>query len=306
VGVRTNRGTFGCRWVVNAAGLYSDDVMHCAGVRPEFKITARRGEYCVLDRADIVIDNVLFPVPSSAGKGILVAATLHGNAIVGPNAHPVDKSDHSVTTEGVEELYNGAHRLVPGLNMQSVISTFAGLRATGNAPCATPGVNYTSDFIVEIPREIRGFVNLGGIESPGLTSSPAIAQMVVDLLKDAGEKLVEKRRWQPIRPARPRFRNLSNEERARLVAENPRFARVICRCELVTEGEIVAEIHAPIPARTYDAIKRRTWLGTGRCLGGFDMPRVVALLARELDIPLEQVTKKGPGSEFLFRATKEV
>ncbi len=305
-GVRTNRGDFHCRWAVNAAGLYADDVMHRAGVRPEFKITARRGEYCILDRAEIEVRNVLFPVPSKAGKGILVAATLHGNTLVGPNAHPVEKEDHSVTTAGIDELYKGAHRLVPNLNLRAIIATFAGLRPTGNAPCETPGINYTSDFVIEIPREIRGFVNLGGIESPGLTSAPAIAQMVVDLLKDAGEKLVEKHNWRRIRPGRPRFRDISNQERARLIAEDPRFARVICRCETVTEGEIVAEIHAPVPAHTYDAIKRRTWLGTGRCMGGFDMPRVVAILARELGVPVNAVTKKGAGSEFLFRATKDV
>jgi glycerol-3-phosphate dehydrogenase len=306
VGVRTSRGDFACRWAVNAAGLYADEVMHRAGVRPEFSITARRGEYCVLDRAEIAVRNVLFPVPTKAGKGILVTASLHGNTLVGPNAHPVEKDDHSVTASGIEELCSGAHRLVPNLNLRAIIASFAGLRATGNAPCETPGVNNTSDFVIEIPREVRGLVNLGGIESPGLTSSPAIAQRVIDLLKEAGEILVEKRDWQPIRPARPRFRHLSNDDRARLIAEDARYARVICRCEMVTEGEILAEIHAPVPALTYDALKRRTWLGTGRCLGGFDMPRVVDLLAREMGIEVQAVTKKGAGSEFLFRTTKDL
>jgi glycerol-3-phosphate dehydrogenase len=304
VGVRTSRGDFACRWAVNAAGLHADDVMHAAGVRPEFLITARRGEYCVLDRSEITIHNVLFPIPSAAGKGILVTATLHGNTIVGPNAHPTAKNDRSVTAEGIAELYEGASKLAPGLNMRATIAVFAGLRATGNAVCQTPGVQYNSDFVVEIPGQVFGLVNLGGIESPGLTSAPAIAQRVVDLMADAGEKLVEKRSWMPIRPARPRFRHMTHPERARLVAGDPRYGRVICRCEMVTEGEIMAEIHAPVPALTYDAIKRRTWLGTGRCLGGFDMPRVVALLAQELGAPLEAVTKKGTGSGFLFRPTK--
>ncbi len=304
IGVKTSQGSFACRWAVNAAGLHADDVMHAAGVRPEFFITARRGEYCVLDRSEISIQNVLFPVPSKAGKGILVTTTLHGNTIVGPNAHPVEKSDREVTAAGINELCQGASRLVPGLNMRAVIATFAGLRATGNAPCQTPGVSYGNDFVIEIPSEVRGLVNLGGIESPGLTSAPAIAQRVVEMLRDAGEKLVVKRDWMPIRPPRPRFRHLSHQEQARLVAEDARYGRVICRCEMVTEGEILAEIHAPVPAQTYDAIKRRTWLGTGRCLGGFDMPRVVALLAQELGVPVEAVTKKGAGSPFLFRPTK--
>ncbi len=307
VGVQTNRGVFGCRWAVNCAGLHADEVMHRAGVRPEFTITARRGEYCVLDRAEITINNVLFPVPSKAGKGILVTTTLHGNTIVGPNANAISgKEDRSLTALGVNELIQGGHRLVPSLDMRYVISTFAGLRATGNGPCQTPGVNYNNDFVIEIPKEVQGLVNLGGIESPGLTSAPAIAVYVIELLQEAGEKLVEDRDWQPIRPPRPRFRDLDHAGQARLIAEDPRYGHVICRCEMITEGEIVAEIHAPIPATTYDAIKRRTWLGTGRCQGGFDLPRVVALLAQELNIPVEAVTKKGPGSQFLYRPTKRI
>ena len=306
VGIKTNRGVFQSRWVINAAGLFSDDVMHRAGVRPEFCITPRRGEYCILDQAEITIHNVLFPVPTQAGKGILVTASLHGNTLVGPNAHPVaSKEDRSVTAEGIDELCSGAHKLVPGLNMRYIIASFAGLRSTGNAHCANPEVAYESDFVIEIPVGVQGLVNLAGIDSPGLTSAPAIAQYVIGLLADAGEKLVEKTDWQPIRPPRPRFRDLDHTSQARLIANDPRYARVICRCEMVTEGEIVAEIHAPIPAATYDAIKRRTWLGTGRCLGGFDLPRVVALLADELGIPPQEVTKKGSGSEFLFRLTKE-
>ncbi len=305
--VRTNRGVFTCRWVINAAGLHSDEVMHCAGVRPEFAISPRRGEYAVLDRAEIQINNVLFPVPGTAGKGILVTTTLHGNTIVGPNANRVNsKEDRAVTAAGLEEVCSGALKLVPGLNLRHIIASFAGLRATGNARCANPAVDYNSDFVIEIPEKIQGLVNLGGIESPGLTASPAIAVYVIELLKAAGEELVGKRDWQPIRPPRPRFRDLSRKDQARLIAEDPRYGRVICRCEVITEGEIVAEIHAPLPARTYDAIKRRTWLGTGRCLGGFDLPRVTALLARELGVPLEAVTKRGPGSEFLFRTTKSV
>ena len=305
-GIRTNRGVFLCRWAVNAAGIHSDTVMHKAGLRPDFKISPRRGEYCVLDREEIVINNVLFPTPSRASKGILVTATLHGNAMVGPTSDPIkDKDGTEVSADGLSSVWAGAQKLVPSLSPRFTIGVFAGLRASGNAPCKSPFVNYTGDFIIEIPSEVQGMVNLGGIESPGLTSSPAIAEMVVDLLKDAGEALTPKRDWNPIRPPRPRFRHLSREDRIRLISMDPRYARVICRCELVTEGEILAEVHAPIPALTYDAIKRRTWLGTGRCQGGFDMPRVVALLSQELGIPPEAVTKKGAGSEFLLRKTKE-
>lgn len=307
VGIKTNRGDFASRWVINAAGLYSDDVMHKAGVRPEFRITPRKGEYYVFDRAEITINNVLFPVPTPVTKGILVTTTIHGNTIIGPNAKDIqDKEDRSVTREGLEEVWNGALKLVPKLELKHVIAVFAGLRAGGNAPSPNPNIKYNHDYVIEIPSNVKGFVNLGGIESPGLVSSPAIATRVIELLKDAGEKLEEKKDWNPIRSARPRFRDLSKEEQKILVQNDPRYGRIVCRCESVTEGEIVAEIHAPVPAKTYDAIKRRTWLGTGRCQGGFDTPRVVEILARELGVSPTQITKKGPGSEFLKRRTKDV
>ncbi|MDO9100363.1 MAG: NAD(P)/FAD-dependent oxidoreductase [Caldisericota bacterium] len=306
VGVRTNRGDFRSRWVVNSAGLYSDVVMHKAGLRPEFKITPRKGEYYVFDKAEITINNVLFPVPSATSKGILVTTTVHGNTIIGPNALEIeDKEDRSITRVGMDEIWQGALSLIPSLSLRYSIAEFAGLRPGGNAPCANPNVKYDKDFIIEIPKQVEGLVNLGGIESPGLTSSPAIAVRVVELLKDAGEKLEEKPEWNPIRRARPRFRDMLPVEQKLLIESHPSYGRIICRCENVTEGEIIAEIHAPVPARTYDAVKRRTWLGTGRCQGGFDTARVVEILARELGVSPLEVSKKGKGSEFLVRPTKE-
>jgi glycerol-3-phosphate dehydrogenase len=307
IGIKTNQGEFMSRWVINSAGLFSDFVMHQAGVRPEFKIRPRKGEYFVFDRADVQIDNVLFPVPSDKGKGILVTTTVHGNTILGPNADIIDdKQDTSTTEDGMNEIWAGANKLVPSLTKKHVIATFAGLRPMGNGPCKTPGVDYNKDYIIEIPEEVKGFVNLGGIESPGLASSPAIAQEVVDLMKDAGEEFKVKKDWDPIRPERPRFREMSQKDRKLLVDMDPRYGRMVCRCENVTEGEIIAEIHAPVPATTYDAIKRRTWLGTGRCQGGFDTPRVVEILARELGVSPLEITKRGAGSEFLSRPTKKV
>jgi glycerol-3-phosphate dehydrogenase len=306
-GVKTNRGDFHCRFVINAAGLFADEVMHAANVHPEFKITPRRGEYFILDQAEMTINSVYFPVPTAVSKGILVTTTVHGNTLLGPNAEDIsDKEDHSNSTAGMQEVLDGAKKLVPSINPRAIIATFAGLRAGGNAPCLTPGVNYQNDFIIEIPKEVQGLVNLAGIESPGLTCSPAIALRTIDLLKDAGLELKEKPGWNPIRPARPRFRHLDNNQRKILIEKDARYGRVVCRCENITEGEIVSEIHGLIPARTYDAIKRRTWLGTGRCQGGFDMPRVTAILARELGISPLQVTKKGSTSGFLTRQTKQV
>ena len=308
-GVHTSQGDFSSRWVINAAGLHADEVMHKASVRPEFTIQPRRGEYVILDKADFQLSEatVLFPTPTEKGKGILVAATLHGNVIVGPNANFVDsKEDKDITREGIQEIWEGGSKLVPPIQRKHIIAEFAGLRATGNAPSPNPEVDYNQDFIIEIPENVTGFVNLGGIESPGFTAAPALAVKVIELLENAGEVLTEKPDWNPIREPRPVFRHLDRAEQAALVAKDPAYGRIVCRCEMVTEGEILAEIHAPIPADTYDALKRRTWLGTGRCQGGFDMPRVVAILAAELGLAPEEITKKGSGSAFLYRPTKDV
>lgn len=308
-GIRTNQGDFNCRWVVNAAGLYADEVMHKAGVRPDFAIRPRRGEYLILDKAEFQLNHntILFPAPSKKGKGILVASTLHGNVIVGPNANFVDdKTNKDMTREGVEEIWSGGKKLVPSVNRKHIIAEFAGLRATGNANTPNPEIEYHQDFVIEIPKEVKGLVNLGGIESPGFTASPAIAVKVIELLREAGEPLEEKPDWNPIREAPPVFRHMDKHQQAALIAKEPAYGRIVCRCEMVTEGEILAAIHSPIPATNYDAIKRRTWLGTGRCQGGFDMPRVVHILSEELGIAPEEVTKKGTGSPLLYRRTKDV
>ncbi|MFN2303249.1 MAG: NAD(P)/FAD-dependent oxidoreductase, partial [Anaerolineales bacterium] len=234
IGIRTNQGNFASRWVVNAAGLYADEVMHKAGVRPEFIIRPRRGEYIILDKADFQLTKttILFPAPSDKGKGILVASTLHGNVIVGPNANFVDsKENKDVTKEGLEEIWSGGSKLVPSINRRNIIAEFAGLRATGNASTPNPTVNYDQDFIIEIPESTQGLINLGGIESPGFTASPALAMKVIDLLKGAGEVLEEKPDWNPIRTPRPVFRYLNREEQAALIAENPTYGRIVCRCE---------------------------------------------------------------------------
>ncbi len=306
-GIRTSRGDIGCRWVVNAAGTYSDDIMHLAGDATDFEIHPRKGEYYILDKTEIQVNNILFPVPTGTSKGILVLGSTHGNVLVGPNSMTEsDKENSAVTRAGLEEIWNSAAKLVPSISARSIIAVFSGLRATGNAPCRNKQVDYGHDFVIEPSEHLRGVIHLAGIESPGLTAAPAIAERVVELIKGGGEKLTDKKDWNPVRAPRPRFNHLTRAEQVALVSKDDRYGRIVCRCEMITEGEIVAEIHSPIPARTYDAIKRRTWLGTGRCLGSFDMPRVVAILSRELDIPATEVTKKGRGSEFLFRSTKEV
>ncbi|NLG48486.1 MAG: NAD(P)/FAD-dependent oxidoreductase [Chloroflexi bacterium] len=296
-GVRTNRGDFAARWVVIAAGLWADDLMQQAGL-DGFTITPRKGEYFVLDRvAAETVRGVLFPCPTPVSKGILVTRTIHGNVMLGPNANDVaSKDDVSVTADGLNEVLTGALALVPTLNTRQIIRTFAGLRAAGS----------TGDFVIECPRDVDGLCVLAGIESPGLTASPAIAAYVVELLREAGLALVERPDYQPMRRAIPRFSTLSRQEQAELIARDARYGNVVCRCETVTEGEIVAACHAPIPARTYDAVKRRTRCGTGRCQGAFDLPLVVQIMARELGVSPLEITKKGGESRFLLRETKQV
>lgn len=285
------------RWVVIAAGLWADDLMLAAGL-DGFSITPRKGEYCVLDRtAAELVHTVLFPCPTAISKGILVTRTIHGNVMLGPNAVNVaDKHDLASTTPGLQEVLEAALKLVPGLDRRQVIRTFAGLRATGS----------TGDFLLEAPRERPGLVVTAGIESPGLTAAPAIAEYVLALLREAGLTLEERPDYDPIRRALPRFSHLSRAEQQALIARDPRYGNVICRCETVTEGEIVAACHGPIPARTYDALKRRTRLGAGRCQGSFDLPLAVAIMARELGVSPLELTLRGGDSRLLTRETKAV
>ncbi len=305
IGIKTNRGDFYSKWVINEAGLYSDAVMHQAGCRLDFQIRPRRGEYLIMDEADFSIDTVLFPVPTEKGKGVLIFDTTHGNTILGPTSEWIDdKEDKSTTVSGQAYLTENVKKLMPDINLRAVIGAFSGLRATGNNIYTNAAGQSSPDFIVEAAEEHEGLINTAGIESPGLTSSPAIAEMVCEILRDKGLSLAEKKDWNPIRKRRPCPRHLSLDERQKLIEKDPRYGKVICRCEGVTEGEIVAEIHAPLPARTYDAIKRRTWAGTGRCQGGFDIFRITAILSRELGISPLEVTKKGAGSEFLFCPSK--
>jgi glycerol-3-phosphate dehydrogenase len=297
-GIQTDHGYIECKYVINSAGLYADDLIHEVDEFPEFEIKGRRGEYFVFDASKVQLNTVLYPVPTDKGKGTLVSTTTHGNVMIGPNAQFVDDKTASETSRaGLDEIMTNAKKLVPELNERDVIASFAGLRATGNRP--------NKDFLIEHSKHV-GLLHLGGIDSPGFVSAPAIAELVAQMLKDKYDCLTPKSKWIEHRPARPCFRKMSHQERAVLVESNPAYGRIVCRCEEVTEGEILEAIHAPIPARTYDAIKRRTWLGTGRCQGGFDYSRVIELLSRELNISVTEVTKNGEGSEFIYRRTKDV
>lgn len=280
--VATTEGDIGAKYVVNAAGVFADKVAAMAG-DASFSIHPRKGEYILFDKTvqEKMVKGIVFPAPTKTTKGILVCATTHGNTFIGPNAQDQDsREDTAVTTPGMDEIIAGAKKLVPELPMGAAITQFAGIRA----------VSDTNDFIVGESKTVKGLYHAAGIQSPGLTSAPAIARLLAEeIAKAAGVK--EKLDVRKGRPAQPIFRELPAGEQAALIKKDARYGRVICRCETITEGEIVDAIQRPCGARTVDGVKRRTRAGMGRCQGGFCGPRVIEILSRELNIPVPKVRK---------------
>jgi len=295
--LETNRGPVLSRFVINAAGLYADKVSEMAGDR-SFYIKPRKGEYLILDKNQgRQARTVVFQTPSDKGKGILVTPTVDGNLLIGPNSVDIDdREDVSTTAQGMDEVIRGALKSIPGINDRQVITSFAGLRATPSA----------HDFIISPSLTNNKFLNAAGIESPGLTAAPAMAEYLAELLKSAGLELVPKKNFKAERKSIARFSEASDEEKAKLIRKNRLYGNIICRCETVTEAEIVESIHRPAGARSVDAVKRRTRAGMGRCQGGFCTPRIVEILSRELGIPMQHVRKKEGMSILLTGETKEV
>ncbi len=281
------------RYVVNAAGVYSD-VIHNMVAEPSFKIIPSKGQYYLMDKAEgTKAGCTLFQCPSSVGKGVLVSPTVHGNLIVGPDATNSDDRDKVNTNAAqLDFVRNTAAKSVPEINYRNAIRNFAGMRANSDK----------DDFIIDVaaPR----FIDLAGIKSPGLSAAPAIADEAVKLLDSEGLKLIEKEKYITERK-RVIFKELSAEEKADVIKENPLYGRIICRCETITEGEIVNAIHSPIPAHTVDGVKRRCNAGMGRCQGGFCGPKVLEIIARELNVDPLEVLKDKKGSNILKNATKE-
>lgn len=284
------------RFVVNCAGVYSEEIAKMAG-DDHFEVIPNRGEYMIGDKNFPVKPNtILFTLPSEKGKGILFSRTVDDNVIIGPNSHRVaDKSDTSVTSEGLDEILKGAQRLIPSVNTRAVITSFAGVRPSSS----------TKDFIVEPSRHMEGLLHAAGIESPGFASSVAMGKYLVENLEKMGLELEANPDFNPFRKKMNRFRDMNNEERNAMIAENPMYGNIICRCEQITEAEIVSAIHRNAGAYTVDGVKRRTRAGMGRCQGGFCSPKVCKILSRELGIPLEKVTKNGGNSYILTERTKE-
>ena len=293
--VITNNGVFKTKYVVNAAGVYAD-VIHNILCEKKINIINRRGQYLLLDRtAGKHVSSTIFALPGKYGKGVLVTPTCHGNLLIGPNAEDIDDKDGIETTQaGLTEIISKSGLQVKDLPLRQVITSFSGLRAHEEG----------RDFIIEEAPDVKGFIDCAGIESPGLTSAPAIGVMVADMLRDK-MGLEEKADFIAERKAILDPKELSAEERKALIKENPAYGNIICRCESVSEGEIIDAIRRPLGAKSLDGVKRRTRAGMGRCQAGFCMPKTMEILARELGVDITEITKSGPGSEVIVGINKD-
>lgn len=293
--VHTEQGDFRTRYVVNAAGVYAD-VLHNMVSARKLHITPRRGDYCLLDRqVGGFVSHTVFQLPGKLGKGVLVSPTVHGNIIVGPTAIDIEDRDGTNTTAaGLEELIAKAGISVDNLPIRQTITSFAGLRAHEDH----------HEFVIGEAEDAPGFVDCAGIESPGLTSAPAIGLTVAELLREK-LGLREKEDFIATRKGLLDPKSLTWDAYQALIRENPAYGQIICRCEQVTEGEIIDAIRRPLGARSLDGVKRRTRAGMGRCQAGFCSPRVMEILARELGVSQAEITKCGGASRLIVGVNKD-
>ena len=292
--VITDKEILFAKIVINAAGVHSDEVAKMIG-DDSFSIKPRRGEYILLDREEGgLVKHTVFRTPSKMGKGILVSPTVDHNLLLGPTSVDIDdKSDKRTTSEGFSKVIKEANENVNNLALNKTITSFCGLRATGS----------TGDFIINSP--VKGFINLAGIESPGLSSAPAIAEYAVEILKEQGIEFIKNDDFNPVRKSMSYFKEATIEEKNEIIKKDSTFGRIICRCESVTEGEILEVLRTNPKPRDLDGVKRRTRAQMGRCQGGFCMPYIVELLHKELNIPYEEITKFGGESSVITGKTKE-
>lgn len=290
----TQKDTVKAKIVINAAGLYSDEIAKMVSDN-SFSITPRRGEYILLDKEEgNVINHTVFRTPSSMGKGILVSPTVDGNLLLGPTSENIeDKGDTKTTKNGFDKIIKEAGENVSGIRINKAITSFCGLRAVGS----------TGDFIINSP--VKGFINAGGIESPGLSASPAIAEYIAQLLREQGFKMEKDEKFNPVRKPMHYFREASIEEKNKIIEKDSSFGKIVCRCETVTEGEILEAIRTNPRPTTLDGVKRRTRAQMGRCQGGFCMPYIVELLAEEQGTLYEDITKFGGNSKINVGKSKE-
>lgn len=283
------------KYVINCAGLYADEINNMVN-KPYFEIIPNRGQYHLFDKSTgNFVNKIVFQCPTKVGKGVLVLPTVHGNILIGPTAENTeDKEAHETTGEGFAFLREKAEKVVKDFPYYKVITSFSGLRAK----------TATGDFIIEEVKESKGFINVAAIDSPGLSAAPAIGNMVVDILMETAGGIEENKNFNPKRKAFKPFSELSMEEKKQLIDKDPRYGRIICRCEQITEGEIVDVVNRRAGASTLDAVKRRARAGMGRCQGGFCGPRVMEIIARELNMDIADIVKDRPDAYILTGPTK--
>ena len=293
--VHTQDSVYETRFIINAAGIHADDVAAMAGIH-EFKMQGRHGNLCVLDKV-LPIQTVMFPCPGPATKGIALIPTVSGNGILGSTATMRDdKYDSSNDAPGIDELIEGAKLLLPEFDPRWIIRTFAGLRPV----C----LDNDNDFYIRESETCKGFIHAAGIQSPGIGAAPGVAEYVRDLLADAGCDLKMKSDYDPYREPIPDFSDMSLEDKDEMIKSDPAWGRIVCRCETVPEGEIIAAIRQPLGARTVEGVKRRCRAGMGRCQSGFCQFRVMHILARELGIPEEEVRFEEKEAQVLYGKLK--
>lgn len=282
------------KYIINAAGIYADKI-HNMICKEKFKIIPRKGEYYVMDKSQgNIVNHTIFPCPSKVGKGILVTPTVHGNILVGPNAVDLeDKESLNTTSEGLKYIRKSVAHITEKIDFKESIRTFSGLRATSTI----------NDFIIGEDSEVKGFIDVSGIKSPGLSSAPAIAEDIIKLLRNSGLNLMKNDNFIEVR-TQVRMSELSPLEKEELIKNQPLYGRMICRCEGITEGEIVDIIKNSFGKITLDGVKRRCRPGMGRCQGGFCGPRVQEIIARELNIKMEDVLLEKNDSIILYGKSK--
>ncbi len=293
--LETSKGMMESKLVINAAGVYADK-FHNMVSDEKITIIPRKGEYCLMDKkVGNYVTSTIFQLPTIYGKGVLITPTVHGNLLTGPTAVDIeDKENTQTTQEGLADLLKRVAISVPQVPTRQIITSFTGLRA-----------HWTEhEFIIKEVEGAPGFIDVAGIESPGLSSSPAIGEYVAELVQGI-YPMEKKTDFVATRKGIPNVAEASFEERQELIKKNPAYANVVCRCEVVTEGEIMDAIHRPLGATTLDGIKRRTRAGMGRCQSGFCAPKTVEILARELGKDVSEITKSGEGSNYLTGYNKE-
>lgn len=301
--VCTEKGTFTSRWLVNCAGLYCDSIANMVGIHRE-KIYPCRGEYLILDKSySHLINHLVYPPPEngSGGLGIHLTPTLEGNILIGPSAKYVqEKEDKRTTKEAMDKLLLDASSFLTKLPKDAYIQSYAGVRCK----LIPQGCENSGDFIIEEESKVERFINLMGIESPGLSAAPAIAKMVVDIVKNSED--LKKRENFTRRTFKPRFNKMDLREKGKLIDSNPQHGHLICRCENVTGKEIIEALENPLEVKTLSGIKYRSRATMGRCQGGFCRARIVRILKESYDMDVEDITLRGRGSQLFVGRTKDL